>query len=179
MRRIWFGAVGIAAVGSLIAGCVLFTGGSGGYTLVDAGEDAVAACPDGAPFCLEFACSSTADCNGGAEVAPEAGGQVCCFGVSLGGAVGTSCQSNCQTRGEVAQVCSTNAECGGAECIFQQCELSGFPLDFHGCGVTFGCSPVESTSDAGALDAATSDAATVDAGANDAGPADAGIADGG
>jgi hypothetical protein len=153
MRRIWLGAVGIAAVGSLIAGCVLFTGGSSGYTLVDAGEDAVAACPDGAPFCLENECSSTADCNGGADVAPEAGGQACCFGVSLGGAVGTSCQSSCQAlQGAVAQVCLTNAECGEAACTFQQCQLSGFPVTFHGCGLTLGCSPVEVANDAGAFD---------------------------
>jgi hypothetical protein len=129
MRSFCFGTVGLAGIGCLVAGCVLFTGSTNGYTQIDAGEDAGGAC------------ASSADCAD-----PDA--SLCCFGLSSAG-FASVCQNSCQ--GELVQLCKANAECGGASCITQEC----LGITFQGCGIAITGNTCKDLSDAGASDASS------------------------
>jgi hypothetical protein len=95
-----------------VAGCVIFTGDTGGYEGPDAG------------------------CQGAQDCAVDAG-QVCCVsGLAAASNVVAVC-----TRGPCAgpipvQLCSTNGECAGGLCLPQQCSLGdGSPvIPIRACG---------------------------------------------
>ena len=156
MRSLLPSAAAVVAAGGLVVGCVIFTGGSSGYTQVDGGEDAN----------LPFGCFSSADCT-------DAGSDpACCFGI-VGTSLGSTCSASACTFGE-QQLCGTSAECAdGVECVEQTC---GGSLPFNACGVisislptggpVTSCVPTGATSDAGnggSSDAASADAASADA----------------
>jgi hypothetical protein len=109
----------IAAVVASLPGCVLLTGSTDGYELVDAG-------PEGG------VCRSAADCSS------DAGGpQACCVVVSGLSIVGPTCAlSPCATPG--AQLCATDTECTGTSCILQSCMFSG-TAPIQACGLVPTC----------------------------------------
>lgn len=88
------------AVSGVVAGCVIFTGGTDGFTISEAG-----------PANAGGGCKTSADCNGG---------QMCCWG--LDGAVpSTSCQPSCTPSFEA---CGVASDCGdGGVCFSQSCML--------------------------------------------------------
>ena len=114
MRSLWVGAV--MAAGSLVAGCMFVMGSTDGYTATDAGEEVAG-------------CSSSTQC----DQSGDAGEQFCCS------ALASTTTAACQPRGCAllqAQLCLTNAECGGGSCILQEC--AGGP-NVKACGVAPWC----------------------------------------
>jgi hypothetical protein len=115
-------AVVLAAGLSLAGGCILFTGGTGGYSTVDSGSTGAS-------------CTSAAACGDG--------GHVCCLVVN---ASTTSTSGTCETTCGVAsypQLCKTSAECGDAgPCTMQSCILDaggGVSFTLQACGTVPGC----------------------------------------
>ena len=161
-------AVGTASVGSLVGGCMLFIGGTEGYSLVDSGAaeaSTAVSCTlmsDGG-FCLFSQCQSAGDCVG------DAGGEVCCLGAWSTSAIGTMCRSACAFS--FMQVCKADDECGGKSCVYQGCTVGPDEVDLHVCGLQTGCSALAPAGpDGGARDSG---------GAHDSGSAEAGPSDGG
>jgi hypothetical protein len=141
-------SVCVGAIGAVTAGCILVTGGTDGYSALDAGPTTQ--------------CLTAADCKGGAA------GDVCCL--VLSGSPGFYCQRTCEPIPSAVQVCSTTAECQGQEsCIAQECEVgdASFPLTACGLQPALGCSAI---GNGGTPDAGTPDASTPDG----SGPGDAG-----
>jgi hypothetical protein len=117
--------LGTLAFALAVGGCVLITGGTGGYTEGDAGAD-------GSPFGDSgSSCAAAANCNAG---------QICCLSIDP---VTLSAVGSCEpgpTCAQKLQLCTTNAECGdagasdGGACVRQQCEFGGAPSTFSLCG---------------------------------------------
>ena len=104
-------AAGVVLVGAL-AGCILFTGGTNGYTATEAGA------PSGAT------CESPSDCSGG---------QFCCAVLADGGLPGSACLSSCPRPYE--QVCAHASDCGEAgACLTQMCTFEGTSYQVNTCG---------------------------------------------
>jgi hypothetical protein len=104
----------MALVGA-VAGCLLVTGGSNGYSTADA-----SALTGGA-------CEKPSDCNGGA----------CC--IVLDAAVPTtSCQASCPAW---QQLCAVGMDCGdaGQSCLAQSCTIEGTTVQVTTCGAISVC----------------------------------------
>jgi hypothetical protein len=109
----------VAAVVASLPGCVLLTGSTDGYELVDAGAEG-------------GVCRSAADCSSDA-----AGHQACCVSVSGVSIVGPTCgPSPCASPG--AQLCATDTECTGTSCILQSCMFSA-AAPIQACGLVPTC----------------------------------------
>jgi hypothetical protein len=121
-------------LGSLAVECVIFTGGTGGYVLEDAGGalpgDATGPSDGGAGNWIPDggACRKAAECGDA--------GLICCVvapGLDLSQAT-----SVCQTgpcAGPV-QLCGKNAECANnASCLLQTCTVGGTTVSIKACGV--------------------------------------------
>lgn len=108
-------AFALAVVLCLAAGCVLFTGSTEGYSLIDAGASS---------------CTAAAQCDAGS---------VCCLVISASTTTSTSgtCQASCRLT--YPQLCTTNAECGDAgPCSRQSCSVEaggGLSVPLQACGV--------------------------------------------
>ena len=97
MRRAALGlVVGLVA---LLCSCVLVTGGTDGYSAVDASGGG--------------ACQRSSDCSGG---------QICCYELTSTLPV-TSCQSSCTPWQEACGIASDCAEAGA--CMAQSCVIDG------------------------------------------------------
>jgi hypothetical protein len=95
----------------IAAGCILITGGTGGYTLAGGAEGGT--------------CESAAECDAG-------GGQpqICCLSLASGAA----CQVG-PCGAQKVQLCAKSAECDDAACVPQSCMLDGVQLGLRACGV--------------------------------------------
>lgn len=135
------GILGAIALGFVVCGCGLVTGGTAGYTQAPKGED-------GGPFGGDAgsACGASSDCAGG----------VCCLSVEIVQGMPipvASCKADCSNG---LPLCTTNADCGGAgdagspadggdaagggstgTCTRQQCDVGGLPTTFGLCGPVF------------------------------------------
>jgi hypothetical protein len=115
-------ALVLAAGLTLAGGCIIFTGGTDGYSGVDSGSSAGATC------------TSAANCGDG--------GYVCCLIVS---ASTMSTNGTCAQTCSVAypQLCTTSAECGDAgACTMQSCMIDaggGVSFTLQACGTVPGC----------------------------------------
>ncbi len=109
----------VAAVLVAAAGCVLVTGSTDGYALVDSGS---------------ASCQSAHDCSAG---------NVCCLSTASSSAVAAitgACAASCSVS--LPQLCAASSECGDAgACALQTCMPDGSPLSvtFHACGKVPGC----------------------------------------
>jgi hypothetical protein len=121
VARIAGGVLAALVALALAGGCVLFTGSTDGYSLVEGGAGSQK-------------CSSAADCRGGG---------VCCVSASQSSVTSVAgvCQPSCTIS--VPQLCKTNAECGDAgACTSQTCNDAGgvgIPVTLQACGVIIGC----------------------------------------
>ncbi len=108
-------ATTVLAVAATAGGCVILTGSTDGYSLVDAG-----------------ACTSAADCGDG--------GKVCCLVVMTSGASNT-CQAGPCGGAVPVQLCSSGTECGDAgACLTQLCSIGGHTYPSQkACGTIPGC----------------------------------------
>jgi hypothetical protein len=96
--------VGVALAG-VVAGCILVTGGTDGYS----GSEAV----------------------GGCQAAKDCPGAACCYTID-GGLPGTSCQATCEPA---ATLCSVGSDCGeGGVCVPQVCTYQGLAFEVLTCG---------------------------------------------
>jgi hypothetical protein len=103
------GAVALAAV----AGCILVTGGTNGYTSSEGGLSGQG-------------CHSPKDCNG----------QTCCIELDAGVA-SITCQSSCPAP---QQSCVMASDCGdGGECLAQTCTVEGTTVQVTTCGAISSC----------------------------------------
>jgi hypothetical protein len=94
MKHLVVASIGGAA---LLAGCLLFTGSTDGYTTS-----------------TPFACRLPTDC-------PQ--GQVCCYGL-VDQMPGSQCQASCSQPYE--QACASAQDCGdGGVCLIQSCSIDG------------------------------------------------------
>jgi hypothetical protein len=103
----------VLAVAGLSVSCILFTGGSNGYSAAEGGAPSQS-------------CSSSSDCAG----------LVCCYEVD-GGALQAVCAASCPASYES---CTQAADCGdGGSCLAQSCSatVDGFKVSFSvtTCGV--------------------------------------------
>jgi hypothetical protein len=124
MRGLVVSLVVVAGI-TLAGGCMLFTGGTDGYSGTGSGSAGGASC------------ASAADCGDG--------GEVCCLIVSAS-ATSTSgtCAPTCSIPSSYPQLCATNAECGDAgPCTKQSCTVSvsgtSVPVSLQACGTVPGC----------------------------------------
>jgi hypothetical protein len=135
------GILGAIALGFVVGGCGLVTGGTAGYTQAPRGDDGGLFGGDAGP-----ACGASSDCAGG----------VCCLSVDYVQGMPipvASCKADC--AGGVP-LCTTNADCGGAAdagspadggdagdggsaatCMRQQCDVGGLPTTLGLCGAVF------------------------------------------
>jgi len=111
-----------ALVAAALPGCLLLTGSTDGYQLVDAGSEG-------------GACSSAADCAG------DAGAQVCCLVLTSTSSAGSACAPQSCTQAPAVQLCKSDAECGNASCVSQTCTYGGLMVPIHACGNVPLCSP--------------------------------------
>jgi len=122
---------GVAIVVAWLPGCVLFTGSTSGYQLVDAGVEA-SSCEAAACLVSAIQCASAADCTG------EAGAGVCCLDVTSTSVSGTSCAAKACPGPLSIQLCAvsaaTSSECGGAACVLQNCTVGGTTTPIRACG---------------------------------------------
>ena len=96
----------------VVSGCIVLTGGTSGYSTLDAGVDS--GCADGG--CGSLLCLSAADCAG-----PM---MVCCASPGAAG-LSTHCEASCSGSFQV-QLCKASPECGDAgACTEQQCSFGG------------------------------------------------------
>jgi hypothetical protein len=114
-------AVVLAATMAVGAGCVLVTGSTDGYSLVDSGGAAGSSC------------TSAASCA-------DAG--VCCLVLTAAStSLGGTCVPSCSVA--LPQLCATDAECGEmGPCSTQTCTVDGgggIPFSLRVCGVVPGC----------------------------------------
>lgn len=115
----------LAAGMSFAAGCILVTGGTGGYTQAGGSDSG------------GMSCTSAADCGDG--------GQVCCLVVSASAtAASGTCEPTCSIPSSYPQLCATSAECGDAgSCNKQSCTVnvsgSSVPVSLKACGMVQGC----------------------------------------
>lgn len=101
--------VGAMAIVGAVAGCVLVTGGSDGYSASEGGLSGLA-------------CHSPKDCNG----------QACCFELDDAGVPSTTCQATCPAW---QQSCGVGSDCGdGGECLAQSCTVEGTTAQVTTCG---------------------------------------------
>jgi hypothetical protein len=114
MRASVIGVLLAAVVVGVGAGCILFTGGTEGYALMDSGASS---------------CSSAAECEAGS---------VCCLIVSAAttSTAGT-CAASCAQS--YPQLCTTTPECGDAgACTKQSCTIDGgegISVPLQACGL--------------------------------------------
>jgi hypothetical protein len=98
MLRLTLAAV--IVLSGIVAGCVIFTGGTDGFTVSEAG-----------PANSGGSCTTSANCNGG---------QMCCW-VLDGALPTTSCLPSCTPSFEA---CGVASDCGdGGVCCSQSCTL--------------------------------------------------------
>jgi hypothetical protein len=115
---------GLLAAGlSLAGGCILFTGGTDGYSSVDSGSTGTA-------------CTSAASCGDA--------GHVCCLVVNASTtSTNGTCEPTCSIPSSYPQLCATNAECGDAgPCTMQSCTIDGgggISFTLQACGTVPGC----------------------------------------
>jgi hypothetical protein len=103
----------MALVGA-VAGCLLVTGGSDGYSTADGGT------------VTGEGCQKPADCSGGA----------CCF-VPDAAVPTTVCQKSCPAW---QQLCGVGSDCGdGGECLAQSCTVEGTTVQVTTCGAISFC----------------------------------------
>ncbi len=107
------------AIASL-SGCVLITGNTDGYHLVDAGIDG-------------GACLSAADC------VSDAGPQACCVDISGTSVPAAACGAAPCAGSPVVQLCKTDTECGSTSCLAQKCSVGVAMLSIQACGAISGC----------------------------------------
>jgi hypothetical protein len=101
----------VAVVLVVCGGCILITGGTGGYSSADTGAS-------------EATCTSAANCGDG--------GMVCCLVVTASTtSTSGTCQPTCTTT--YTQLCATTAECGEAGA----CSMQACMLDAGGTAVSF------------------------------------------
>jgi hypothetical protein len=107
-----------------LAGCMLFTGGTDGYSAAGGGS-------------AGQSCTSAADCGDA--------GSVCCLVVSASTpSTNGTCAPTCNIPSSYPQLCATNAECGDAgPCTMQSCTVSvsgtSVPVPLQACGTVPGC----------------------------------------
>jgi hypothetical protein len=112
-------SVVLAAIASL-PGCVLITGSTDGYHLVDAGIDG-------------GACLSAADC------VSDAGPQVCCVNITGTSVPAAACGPAPCSGSPVVQLCTTGTECGGTSCLAQNCAVGVAMFSIQACGAISSC----------------------------------------
>jgi hypothetical protein len=129
-----FAAVVLA---SLLARCVIFTGGTSGYVLEDSGagqgecgtsrQDAALWIPDGG------ACHKAAECGDS--------GLICCVVVPGGDlSQATSvCQTSPCSGPAPVQLCGRNDECVDTCCLLQPCTVGGLSVSIKACGTLLVC----------------------------------------
>jgi hypothetical protein len=113
--------VSLCVTGLVVPGCVLFTGSTDGYSLLDSGSSASASC------------SSVASCGAVG---------ICCLASNPSGpSVSGVCLPSCSIA--LPQLCTTSAECGDAvPCLLQRCTFDGgtdIGVSVHLCGTSTGC----------------------------------------
>jgi hypothetical protein len=128
MRVAW----SAAALLVTLPGCAIVADlDSSGYRLADAGDARGVGC-DADAMCsaLSLGCVAAKDC---------AVGQICCLALTSSSSASVACEmgSTCS----FAQLCQTDVECPGAQCISQQCSFGGPVFTFHACGNVLTCSP--------------------------------------
>jgi hypothetical protein len=135
MRRLARACIAAATALTALAGCVLITGGTGGYSLA-APEAGICGAYDaaslGAIVPITCSCASSADCTDG-------GARFCCFGLEGTASVGSTCQAM-PCDGSL-QLCQTTKECVDAECTPQTCSYSSLSIPVFACGSLDGCAP--------------------------------------
>jgi hypothetical protein len=100
----------VLATAGAVAGCVLFTGGTDGYTVAEGGTT------------NPGACLSPKDCNG----------QPCCIALGDSGLPVLSCQTTCPAW---EQSCAVASDCGDAgACLSQSCTVEGATVQVTTCG---------------------------------------------
>ncbi|HEY8040389.1 MAG TPA: hypothetical protein VIF15_11375 [Polyangiaceae bacterium] len=104
-----------------LVGCILFTGGTDGYSV-----------PPPVP------CQSAADCSSK---------QVCCAAQSSSSSVTETCQSACGAL--AVQICVAADECDTGKCVAQSCAVDGGAVAFRACTLVPTCT-VTTATDAGA-----------------------------
>jgi hypothetical protein len=104
--------VGLVAA-AILAGCVLITGGTNGYSEAEGGLSSQG-------------CHSPKDCNGG----------VCCFEVPDSGLPSATCQASCPAW---QQSCAIGMDCDGGECLAQSCTVEGTTVQVTTCGAISFC----------------------------------------
>jgi hypothetical protein len=117
MGGVRFGPALGGTIALAMAGCIVFTGNSNGYSASEAGTPGQG-------------CSSSADCAG----------QMCCYQLSTGSAT-AACAASCAPSFES---CTRASDCGDAgTCIVQLCQVDagGFPvsLSVTTCGAVSIC----------------------------------------
>lgn len=134
MRSAWIAvAFSFGAIGAVLGGCMIVTGGTSDYVGIDAGprEGGVeaAACPFEAGSCVQLNCNSAADCNA------DGGAPLCCINFQLSPlAAEFTCQASCLAPTFQSCQPSTN-ECGdAATCNPHTCDVNGVSLAFSTCG---------------------------------------------
>jgi hypothetical protein len=116
----------------VMAGCILVTGGTAGYTAPDAGFDAGAEAGFGDGSSGSLTCLSAGDC---AEA-----GVVCCVDLSASAPV-MRCQAPPCGGAYPIQLCTSSTECGDAgACTSQSCMLGAAVVSQRICGETPSCS---------------------------------------
>src|SRR5271166_6922028 len=115
---------GTMALAVALASCLVFTGGTNGYDLADTGASGPSCENDASCSGLTWECSSSAACPS------DAGTQICCLTpTSASGAI-VACSSQPCSGPFGAQLCATDAECGGQSCVNQQCTVGGESITF-------------------------------------------------
>jgi len=129
VRGILFAFAAVAACAS----CLLVTGSTDGYDLDP--QEAGATRADGSADAtgLSLGCISAVDC------ASDGGAAVCCLSLSSLSAASTSCQAARCSGSLGAQLCATDAECGDASCVSQQCSFAGAAVNLRACGKLLTC----------------------------------------
>ena len=104
----------LALVGA-VAGCVLITGGSDGYSVAEGGAVTAAGC------------QKPGDCSG----------EACCF-VPDAAVPTTVCQKSCPAW---QQLCTVGSDCGdaGESCLAQSCTVEGVTVQVTTCGAISFC----------------------------------------
>jgi hypothetical protein len=109
-----FSVVAAMGMALTVAGCVLITGGTDGYSAAEGGVSGVG-------------CQTPADCHG----------QVCCFVLGDGGVPSTACQATCPAW---EQSCAVGSDCGeGGACLAQSCTVEGTTVQVTTCGAISFC----------------------------------------
>jgi hypothetical protein len=106
--------VAVLALAGAVAGCVLVTGGSDGYSASQANLPGLS-------------CHTPADCNG----------QLCCFELDDAGTPSAACQASCPAW---EQSCAVASDCGDAgACLAQSCSVEGITATVTTCGAISFC----------------------------------------